>query len=188
MRRRQSRKVIWGMINTLFLRLQLSNLFLLLSSSTHKQTSMASCANLSNFLKNSELKTTHNTFRDCFVHVFLQPFSKQLYMQGSLDQIDCIAPLEIQDILGYWIPVTGFQSLSVELGFWIPIVSGIPESLRCIPDSKAQDSAFHQQTSALPYMRRNTAVSSRSFEERQLHSQANSPRASVSKRGQVLSL
>ena len=105
MRRRQSRKVIWGMINTLFLRLQLSNLFLLLSSSTHKQTSMASRANLSNFLKKSELKTTHNTFRDCFVHVFLQPFSKQLYMQGSLDQIDCIAPLEIQDILGYWIPV-----------------------------------------------------------------------------------
>ena len=27
-------------------------------------------------LKNSEFKTTHNTFRDCRVHFFLQPFSK----------------------------------------------------------------------------------------------------------------
>ena len=34
------------------------------------------------------------------------------------------------------------QCLSVELGFWIPIVRGIPDSLRCIPDSKAQDSDF----------------------------------------------
>ena len=29
--------------------------------------------------KNSELKTTHNPFRDCSVHFFQQPFSKQLY-------------------------------------------------------------------------------------------------------------
>ena len=35
----------------------------------------------------------------------------------------------------YWI--------SVELGFWIPVVSGILDSLSCIPDSKAQDSGFH---------------------------------------------
>ena len=27
-------------------------------------------------LKNSELKTAHNTFRDCSVHFFRQPFSK----------------------------------------------------------------------------------------------------------------
>ena len=27
-------------------------------------------------LKNTELKTTHNTFRDCRVHFFRQPFSK----------------------------------------------------------------------------------------------------------------
>ena len=47
----------------------------------------------------------------------------------------------IRDSLGFWIPGTGFQSLSVERGFWIPIVSGIPDSLSCIPDStKAQDS------------------------------------------------
>ena len=35
----------------------------------------------------------------------------------------------------YWI--------SVELGFWIPIVSGILDSLSCIPDSKTQDCGFH---------------------------------------------
>ena len=59
-----------------------------------------------------------------------------------------------QDSLGFWIPRrgfrilgTGFQSLSMESGFWIPIVSGIPDSLSCILDSKAQDSTF-------PYMRR----------------------------------
>ena len=39
---------------------------------------------------------------------------------------------------GFWIPGTGFQSLSVKLRFWIPIVSGIP-------DSKFQDFGFHKQ-------------------------------------------
>ena len=34
-----------------------------------------------NSLKNSELKTTHNTFRDCRVHFFRQPF-RQLYTQS----------------------------------------------------------------------------------------------------------
>ena len=33
------------------------------------------------------------------------------------------------------IPGTVFQSLIVELGFWIPIVTGIPDSLNCFPDS-----------------------------------------------------
>ena len=54
--------------------------------------------------------------------------------------------------LGFWvlrrvfrISGTGFQSLSVEREFWIPIVSGIPFSLSCIPDSKAQDSGFRKQ-------------------------------------------
>ena len=62
---RQSRKVIWD--NKL-----------LLFFSIRKHTSMASRdrAIRSNFLKNSELKTTHNTFRDCRVHFFQQPFSK----------------------------------------------------------------------------------------------------------------
>ena len=36
------------------------------------------------------------------------------------------------------------KSFSVELGFRIPIVSSIPDSLSCIPDSKAQDSGFHK--------------------------------------------
>ena len=37
------------------------------------------------------------------------------------------------------------RSVSVELGFRIRIVSGIPDSYTCIPDSKAQDSGFHKQ-------------------------------------------
>ena len=36
------------------------------------------------------------------------------------------------------------DSLSMELGFWIPIIRGIPDSLSCIPDSKAHDSGFHK--------------------------------------------
>ena len=45
---------------------------------------------------------------------------------------------------------SGFQSLgsrflSLELGFRIPIVTGIPDSLSCIPDSKAQNSRFQKQ-------------------------------------------
>ena len=76
----QSRKVIWDMINTLFPPLQLWNLLLLLSFSTRKHKSMASPAILSWLsLKNRDLKITHNTFRDCRVHFFRQPFSKWLY-------------------------------------------------------------------------------------------------------------
>ena len=41
---------------------------------------------------------------------------------------------------GFRITGAGFQYLSLEPGFWIPIVSEIPDSLSCIPDSKAQDS------------------------------------------------
>ena len=55
---RQSRKVIWDMINTLFLTLQLSNLLLLLSFSIRKHTSMASRAILSNFFE--EQRTQNN--------------------------------------------------------------------------------------------------------------------------------
>ena len=33
----------------------------------------------------------------------------------------------------------------MKLGFWIPVVSGIPDSLNCIPDSISQDSRFHKQ-------------------------------------------
>ena len=48
---RQSRKVTWGMINTLLLTMQLSNLLLLLSFSICKHTSMASRAIVSNFFE-----------------------------------------------------------------------------------------------------------------------------------------
>ena len=44
-----------------------------------------------------------------------------------------------------------FQVLDFSgLGFWIPIVSGILDSLSCIPDSKAQDSAFHIPEISIP--------------------------------------
>ena len=56
---------------------------------------------------------------------------------------------EIQDSLnlGFWIPRRGFrfQVLSMELGFLIPSVNRIPDSLNCIPDSKARYSRFHKQ-------------------------------------------
>ena len=48
---RQSRKVIWDMLNTLFLTLLLSNLLLLLSFSTGRHMSMTSPAILSNFFE-----------------------------------------------------------------------------------------------------------------------------------------
>ena len=48
---RRSRKVIWDMINTLFLTLKLSKLLLLLSFSTRRNKSMASRAILSNFFE-----------------------------------------------------------------------------------------------------------------------------------------
>ena len=64
-----------------------------------------------------------------------------------------VAPCKgIEDTLGFWIPrrgfripATGFRSLSVELGLWISIVSGSPDFLSCIPNSKAQHSRFHKQ-------------------------------------------
>ena len=43
----------------------------------------------------------------------------------------------------FQIPGTLFQCLPV--GFWIPIVSGIPDSLSCIADSKTQDSGLFKQ-------------------------------------------
>ena len=43
----------------------------------------------------------------------------------------------------YWIRVLYQWNLVLR----IPIVRGIPDSLSCIPDSKAQDSGFHSKTS-----------------------------------------
>ena len=75
---------------------------------------------------------------------------KYLYRDSS---VSIVAPCEgIQDSPGFWIPCRGFripgtgiQFLIVELGFWIPVVSVIPESMSCIPDSKAQDSGSRKQ-------------------------------------------
>ena len=39
----------------------------------------------------------------------------------------------------HWIP----EFLTVKLGFRISIISGIPDSLSCIPNSKAQESGFY---------------------------------------------
>ena len=52
---------------------------------------------------------------------------------------------------GFWIPRLGLRipgidsgSLTVGLRFTNPIVSGITDSLSCIPDSKAKDSGFQK--------------------------------------------
>ena len=72
-------------------------------------------------------------------------------------QVNCFfAPCNgIQDTLGFWIPprgfripITGFQIYFSGVGFRIRIVSGIPDSYTCIPDSKSknfQDSGFQMQ-------------------------------------------
>ena len=51
---------------------------------------------------------------------------------------------------GFYALDSGFQALDsdlflVELGFWIPILSRIPDSLSCIPESKVRDSGCHKQ-------------------------------------------
>ena len=57
------------------------------------------------------------------------------------------------------IPGTGFQYLSVELGFWIPVVSGIPDSLSCIPVSKTQVPVVRRPISANPGLNFNPGLS-----------------------------
>ena len=81
---RQPRKVIWHMINTLFLMtvavepdfccfpLALANIC---------PWPLVPLFQIS--LENRAEKTTHNTFRDCRVHFIRQPFSKQLYTHFS---------------------------------------------------------------------------------------------------------
>ena len=50
-----------------------------------------------------------------------------------------------------WIP----DSLSLGLGFQIPIAGGIPDSLNCNPDSKAQDPDSKQKYPGFPNLGRN---------------------------------
>ena len=75
-----SRKVIWDIINSLFLTLQLSNLVLLLSFRLANKRPLPLLPFFQISLKNSELKTTHNALQDCRVHFCRQPFWKQLYI------------------------------------------------------------------------------------------------------------
>ena len=73
-------KVIWDMINTLFLTtvpVEPTFVAFLQHSQTHFHGLSYQFFQIS--LKNSELKTTQNAFRDCRVHFFRQSFSKQLY-------------------------------------------------------------------------------------------------------------
>ena len=84
------------------------------------------------------------------------PLMRRLFLvstdPGNPTYERCPLTRDFQDSLGFGIlrrgfqiPGTGFLSLSVELRCWIPIVSGIPESLSCIPDSKTQDFRFLNQ-------------------------------------------
>ena len=78
---RQSRKVICDMIDTLFLTtLAVEPTFVAFLQHSQTHFHGLSCQFFQISLKNSELKTTHNAFRDCRVHFFRQPFSKQLYV------------------------------------------------------------------------------------------------------------
>ena len=61
-------------------------------------------------------------------------------MKGNLRQSRILDFTLWISVSRYWIP----DSLSVELGFQIAIVGGIPDSLRWIPDSRAQDFWFHK--------------------------------------------
>ena len=54
-------------------------------------------------------------------------------------------PPHVRDSLGFWIPRRGFRipgtrflTFPVELGFRIPMVSRIPDSLSCVPDSMSK--------------------------------------------------
>ena len=57
-------------------------------------------------LKNSELKTTDNTFRDCRVHFFRQPFSKQLYAELQESSISRLSWSFVKESAGLFIPQT----------------------------------------------------------------------------------
>ena len=80
----------------------------------------------------------------CQPYIPFYPLLPQQYFQ-----IPCKG---IQDSLKFWIPriefrvlVTGFQPLTIESAFWIANVNWIPNSKRCIQDSKAQDYGLHKQ-------------------------------------------
>ena len=73
---RRSRKVMRDMINTLFQTVAVKIFFCCfpLARANTRPWPLVPFFQIS--LKNSELKTTYNTCRDCRVHFFRQPFSK----------------------------------------------------------------------------------------------------------------
>ena len=91
---RQSRKVIWDMINTLFVTTEAVELLLLLSFSTRKHMSVASCTILSNFFE-EQCPQSHpqylsrlsralfpTTFLEIAVYIFL---TGQVLLLNGLD-------------------------------------------------------------------------------------------------------
>ena len=80
---RQSRKVTWDMIYTLFLTtLAVEPTFVAFFQHSQTHFHGLSCQFFQISLKNSELKTTHNAFRDCRVH-FFDNFLEQLSADAS---------------------------------------------------------------------------------------------------------
>ena len=73
---RQSPKVLWDMINALFWHCSCRTYFCCfpLALANIRPWPLVPFSQIS--LKNSELHTTHNTFRDCRVHFLRQPFLK----------------------------------------------------------------------------------------------------------------
>ena len=69
-------------------------------------------------LQKSELKTTHNTLRDCRVHFFREPFSKQLYMRNLNSRtVKCNILFMIYfNILVCHVPASGTIRTSVDDG------------------------------------------------------------------------
>ena len=73
---RQSRKAIWDMFNTLFWHCSCRTCFCCFPLALAGICTLPLLPFFQISLKNSELKTTHSTFRGCRVHFIRQPFSK----------------------------------------------------------------------------------------------------------------
>ena len=84
---RQSRKLIWDMINTLFLTtVAVEPTFVAFFQHSQTHFHGLSCQFFQISLKKWELKITHNAFQDCRVHFSRQPFSKQLYTPSTFEK------------------------------------------------------------------------------------------------------
>ena len=76
---RQSRNVIWDMINTLFLTRSCRSYFCCFALALGNIVHGLSYHSFKFLSRTVNSKPTHNTFWDCRVHFLRQPFSKQLY-------------------------------------------------------------------------------------------------------------